>query len=284
MLVRRVCSLVECILVCLCACVGYGLATEGAVDWDALMSTKYAPWGCLGFLTTIVETPSGTFKRGLLRMTGVLLGSLSGWILLLICGKHHGWAHGLWLTVFDFLAVWISVDRTSPTNGFNPSWGYAMQLFTYQQTIIATEAYLGMADRDELVLARLVGQSVGIGTAVLISCLLIPTRANRCIRMKIADTLHCLHESLNALAEIVALQQEIHEPNIQLLDTWTAYEVSYNTCVISSESVWLYCALICMCIYFHMCMYVYMRMYVYVCVHMCIYVYVSVLKKVRANF
>lgn len=138
---------------------------EMNVDVPLVRVDKVVYWSMLGFLVTFTPTAQSTIKRAILRATGVLLGSLSGW-LVLICFPTWPYAHGCWLSVTASVVVFVS--SVGP-HGFHPSWGYAAQVFLFQQTIICVESYLsnGAYGANDIAKSRLVGQSIGILTALI---------------------------------------------------------------------------------------------------------------------
>lgn len=73
--------------------------------------------------------------------------------------------------------------------GFHPSYGYAFQLFTYTETIIIIEGFLGVGTRDELVVSRLLGQLIGIAAAALVTQLFWPSWAHKNTRQLLAKSL-----------------------------------------------------------------------------------------------
>lgn len=182
----------------------YAHISSEYANWDELISTRVGPWACLGFLVTLTPTVEGTVKRGIVRYCGVLLGTLSAW-LALVAFPRSPWGQGVWMCVTDFIMVWVAANKSTPLLGFNTAWGYAGQIFTWQQAIIIVPAYLKQADRDELALSRLVAQLIGITAAMLVSAIIIPTRCQRAARLHLADALHCLKESLAALVELAVI-------------------------------------------------------------------------------
>lgn len=206
------------------------------IDWNFLVSTKYAPWAALGFLVTIVETSGATFKRAGLRMLGVILGTASGWVLVTISDLLEpdkmkvSLLHGAWFVVFSFLAVYVGVDAFA--EAFNVHWGYAAALFTYQQVIVATSIHLSHLNKNETALARLGGQSWGILLAILFSFFIFPTRANAFVGSRLARALAESRENIRATFELCvgvpALAAAdgalgVRPETLKLRDRWLGY-------------------------------------------------------------
>lgn len=177
------------------------------------MTAKVAAWTSLGFLTTIFMTVEGTVHRAGLRLIGVVIGTLSGLLCLVIVGDRSIAGQITWIVVTVFISIWIGGNPVSAVLGYHPSWGYAAQVFTYQETIIIVEAYYSVQPRNELVAARFVGQFIGISTACLVSSLLVPNQANVTIRQCIVQALHCSTESVIAIAESLMLAAHVIDGN-----------------------------------------------------------------------
>lgn len=194
---------------------------------------KTAGWTCLGFLTAYVPTAEGTLRRGLLRLSGVVVGSFSAWLCLLLSDRLPGAGTRnyeatittfqiAWMVVTSFVAVFFTANRDQPLLGFRPSFGYGAQLFTYQQAIIILSVHNSAnLNRDEVVVERLLSQIFGIAFAIAISWLIVPTRANRATRLFTANALHharCFIESLIDTTRPTTPSQAKRPKNREIVD------------------------------------------------------------------
>lgn len=165
------------------------------------LASKVSSWTSLAYLTTIFMTVEGTVHRAGLRVIGVLTGSTCGYICLRIFGTSNKVGQIIWLIITTFAVCWIGGNPSSALLGYHPSWGYACQLFTYQQAIIVIEAFSGVQTANELVSTRLVAHVIGIGLACILSFLFFPNQANISVRLASAQVLHCNTQAVLAVAE-----------------------------------------------------------------------------------
>lgn len=134
-----------------------------------------------------------------MRILGTLLGAASALVCVAVCGKNTT-AIILYLLASYAVAVARAANPINALLGFNISWGYAAQLFTYTQTIIVIEATLGMDTIEDLAKTRVLGQLLGIGTALVCS-LMIFVRACPTTKARVADAFELLDAGLNELCE-----------------------------------------------------------------------------------
>lgn len=170
------------------------------------LSGKVAAWTCLGFIVCFYQTAEGTVKRAFLRFAGVLLGSFSAWLGLLIC-KHTPFWLTFWVAITTFVAVWLSANSSNPLLGFHPSYGYTFQLFTYQQMLIVSETYFSQQSTDELIVARITGQAVGI-TIALIFAFIFPSKSQSLNVDCLVQALHCTTRAAQLVLETTAASNE----------------------------------------------------------------------------
>lgn len=97
-------------------------------------------------------------KSGL-RILGTCSGCFSAWIALRLFPTNKE-ALITWLLVTYGIAVAFGSNPNNRLLGFNIAWGYAAQLFTYTQTIIVIEGYVGVASVSNLVVSRLLGSAL----------------------------------------------------------------------------------------------------------------------------
>lgn len=131
---------------------------------------RFSIWCVLGFLASFQPTLEGALMKSSLRILGTCFGCFSAWIALTLFPTNKE-ALITWLLVTYGIAVAFGSNPMNRLLGFNVVWGYAAQLFTYTQTIIVIECYVGVASVSNLVVSRLFGQLLGISVAVLMSCI-----------------------------------------------------------------------------------------------------------------
>lgn len=201
------------------------LEGNAKIDIGLLRIGKASSWTLLGFLTCLNSTLEGTLKRSCLRLIGVITGTFFAWLCLLAFPTNQ-LMHGVWLCVTEFIVVVLAAHPTMPQLGFHPSWGYAAQLFTYQQTIIVVESYLNPTryPRDEIVVQRLIGQCIGIGAAVLTALLVFPTRVTPACRHKLGDCIFSLRNMTESLINMSISSVNISQPDT----TWNQYFKKVN--------------------------------------------------------
>eukprot|EP00658_Telonema_sp_P-2_P026429 TRINITY_DN20670_c0_g1_i3.p1 TRINITY_DN20670_c0_g1~~TRINITY_DN20670_c0_g1_i3.p1 ORF type:complete len:346 (-),score=91.66 TRINITY_DN20670_c0_g1_i3:201-1238(-) len=148
--------------------------------------------------------------KSLLRAMGTCVGAFCAWFALAVLPDSKIWLIG-WLVMTFFVATLVSCDPVDPRLGFHPSFGYAFQLFTYTQTIIVVEGYIGVGSRDELVVSRLLGQLLGILSAVLVTHLLWPSWAQVDASILLAKTIRALPSALQSQPDNTRLLDEMDE-------------------------------------------------------------------------
>merc|ERR1719464_868230 len=144
----------------------------------------FSMWCCLGFIVSFQLTLEGTLHKAAMRACGTIAGVVCGWSAIQTVGTNNV---GLivWLLLSYVAAVWIAATPRNPLLGFNPSWGYAAQLFTYTETIIVIEAAIGLDEGGLLAIGRLLGQLTGISVAILVA-LLIRVHTRQVARERVA--------------------------------------------------------------------------------------------------
>eukprot|EP01054_Gregarina_sp_Poly1_P003497 Gregarina_sp_Poly_1__3496@NODE_2017_length_2849_cov_229_177570_g344_i1_p1_GENE_NODE_2017_length_2849_cov_229_177570_g344_i1NODE_2017_length_2849_cov_229_177570_g344_i1_p1_ORF_typecomplete_len752_score102_18FUSC_2/PF13515_6/1_3e04FUSC_2/PF13515_6/7_1e03FUSC_2/PF13515_6/1_2e11ALMT/PF11744_8/2_2e03ALMT/PF11744_8/4_6e09FUSC/PF04632_12/1_3e02FUSC/PF04632_12/2_4e03FUSC/PF04632_12/5_5e08FUSC/PF04632_12/8_2e02ArAE_1/PF06081_11/0_11ABC_membrane_3/PF13748_6/0_15ABC_membrane_3/PF13748_6/5e03_NODE_2017_leng len=171
------------------------------VDWGELVSSWLGPWAYFGFLATLSISLEGTVKRGLLRFCGAVLGTFAAWLCLVIFPR-SAWGQGIWMCIFDFAAVWFAAHNKTPLLSLDPTWGYGVQIFIWQQALIIVPAYLHQAAANELVISCLFSQIIGVSAAIAAAAVIAPTRCSRAVRLHLADAWFCLKESMVGLIEL----------------------------------------------------------------------------------
>lgn len=168
---------------------------------DLVLKGPLGGWTVLGFFTCFCLTWQATLKRSLIRLSGIGLGCLNGWLCLKACG-YTAWAQCLWLCVTLFIAAFIYADSRSPRVAANARWGYAGQVFTYTSTILVTETHLRQSTMNEIVVQRILGHCVGIGCSAICALLIFPVSIRRALRKMAADRFPCITDTLAAVCEI----------------------------------------------------------------------------------
>lgn len=119
----------------------------------------------------------GTFKRGLARILGTLLGGFAAWIGVLLCSwSLHGtspinpYAFAVWLSAMALIAVRIGLNQ-GPAALMGPNYdvGFISQFFAMLLSVISLQAYLGVGDIEDLFLNRIVATITGVLAAVLVA-------------------------------------------------------------------------------------------------------------------
>jgi hypothetical protein len=172
-----------------------GWAEFGITDMEKQIHLRghFSYWAVLGFIVSYTPTLEGAVLRSTMRALGTFGAALAAWAGVAICGPTNHTALIIWLLVSYALAVAVGANPRNPLYGFNLSWGYAAQVFTYSQTIIVVEAAVGIGEDESLALSRLLAQLVGISTALLMSvCVWVRTRTAAKTRIAHAFTLLAL--------------------------------------------------------------------------------------------
>jgi len=163
------------------------------------MKGKFCTWCVLGFIVSFQNTLEGALHKSAMRILGTLLGAASGWVCVAVCGKNTT-AIIVYLLASYAVAVARAANPINALLGFNISWGYAAQLFTYTQTIIVIEATIGIDTIEDLAKTRVLGQLLGIGTALVCSFMVF-VRAGPTAKARVADAFELLDAGLNDLCE-----------------------------------------------------------------------------------
>lgn len=156
-------------------------------------------WAVLGFIVSYTPTLEGAVHRSGLRAMGTIAGSGAAWLGVTIFGPDNHTALIIWLLLSYALAVGAGANSQNKLLGFNLSWGYAAQLFTYTQTIIVVEAALGIGSAGMLTASRLLAQLLGIVVALLMSVLLW-VRAGAAAKQRIAHGLELCASAMEQLS------------------------------------------------------------------------------------
>jgi len=140
---------------------------------------RFSGWFPLGFITTFSITLEGSVHKGALRALGTCAGAFSAWLALLLLESS---IYGLitWMCVTNFVAYLTTTHPGNPLLGTNPTYGYAVHLFSITQAIIVISTYRELGDRDQLALNRMVANICGIVTSIIVSAI-IPFKTNKTV-------------------------------------------------------------------------------------------------------
>jgi hypothetical protein len=160
------------------------------------MTTKVSSWTILAFLTTFYSTYEGTFRRSILRLTGMFIGSILGFLCVTIFGIDNKIPQIIWVIITTFIVCYISGNSKNPLLGFDPSWGYACQLFLYQQGIIIFESFAQLQTAKDLLVSRIIANLIGVATSLFMSFIIFPTSAENCLGFLVKQVLNATHQGM----------------------------------------------------------------------------------------
>jgi len=163
------------------------------------MKGKFAVWSVLGFIVSFQATLEGALHKASMRALGTCLGAGCAYLCVLVCGKNVP-ALMAWLLISYAIAVARGANPINALLGFNLSWGYAAQLFTYTETIIVVEATIGIDTLNVLTSSRLLGQLLGIAVAIVCS-FIVQVRARPNTQARIAEAFDLLALGMDELSE-----------------------------------------------------------------------------------
>jgi len=139
-------------------------------------------------------------QKSLLRVAGTVLGALSALLCAHICQKNVA-GNITYLLISYAIAVARGANPINALLGFNLQWGYAAQLFTYTETIIVVEAFLGIDTINALVISRMGGQMLGIFVALICSTL-VWVRTRTVTQQRIAEAFECCAGGIGLMREV----------------------------------------------------------------------------------
>jgi hypothetical protein len=181
----------------------WGTDSPSRHDNQLGIAGKFASWAALGFLVGLMPSPENTLHKTMLRIVGTLAGGLMALAAVGVCGSDNSTGLLVWLVCTLGVSVAVSCHAEDPLLGYNVSYGYAFQLFTYTQAIVVIEAYHQVSSVGQLFVSRVFGQLVGTLVAVAISHVVLPTSANDDILSQIIAVTQRLQVLFSALTEEV---------------------------------------------------------------------------------
>jgi len=139
-----------------------------------ILPGSFAGWQGVAFIITLQGNAEATLKKGLLRMAGTLLGGVIGG-LGAYAGLFSSPALVCIVVLVNMAVVWVT--PTPPFTRFpvnSTDYEYAIQSTGITCNLILFVKLSGPADLTRVVLARVVSQVIGIGTAIAIACCCFP--------------------------------------------------------------------------------------------------------------
>ncbi|KAL3906711.1 MAG: hypothetical protein SGILL_009164 [Bacillariaceae sp.] len=150
--------------------------TDLGIGTDA---SYYSGWHLLGYAFALRPTSGGTFKKGLARELGTILGAFIAWLGAIICAGTFDEGATLnpygvvaWLTVTNMIAIYF-VTFSGPKAYFGPipDNKFPIMYFVMTNSMLLLEIDDGSGDRDAIVINRIIATATGVVMAILITSL-----------------------------------------------------------------------------------------------------------------
>ena len=135
-------------------------------------------WAIASYCFATTQTTEGSVKKGILRMTGTIVGSFSAWLALTVCeddryDKLYN-VPGLvaWMTITSIFATYVSTERGfSARISLSNDYAFGPIYFLIAQIIIVcnTIYFSGPQGRDAMVVNRLFSNLVGIFMSMILA-------------------------------------------------------------------------------------------------------------------
>lgn len=158
--------------------VGYRNFSIDTGEETLLEPQLYSGWHLLAYVFATTPTCEGSFKKGLQRALGTVIGGFSAWLGLIVCsGSYHSEADAnvyalvAWLTVSTAVASYFSVDSGMKAfMGPSPENGYAGMYYILTQSLIIMRVEVANSGtRNQIVVNRVVANLTGVAMAMIVA-------------------------------------------------------------------------------------------------------------------
>ena len=180
--------------------------TDLGIGTDA---SYYSGWHLLGYAYSLRPTSGGTFKKGLARELGTIVGAFAAWLGAIICAGTFDEGAALnpygvvaYLIVTNMVAMYF-VTFSGPKAYFGPipDNQYPIMYFVMTNSLILLEVEGGNGDRDAIVINRIIATATGVVMAILITSIPPQIKGYDSDRVQryydsLKDTMVCLLENL----------------------------------------------------------------------------------------
>jgi len=205
--------------------VGYREFAIGLGEETQLVPRLYAGWHLLAYIFATTPTCEGSFKKGLQRAFGTVIGGFSAWLGLIVCsGSYDSDAevnpYGLvtWLTVTTAVASFFTLEDgnqafmgPSPQNGFSGLY-YILTQSLIIMRVVVTES----GTRNQIAVNRIVANLSGVAMAMIVA--FIPPQVHgtdpehikalfRCERAAVSE---CADLLVDIKAETATKLEQVH--------------------------------------------------------------------------
>ena len=147
--------------------------------------TVFSGWVFYAYAFAWRPTVEGTFKKGVQRTFGVLLGGFLGWLGVIVCSGFtndddadpNPYGLVVWITVFTVIGAYYGVEKGMAAHfGMNKDHGYVVAYYLETLTLIPMEVYIGAGHNNDVTANRIASCVVGVLMAIILT--LIPPHVN----------------------------------------------------------------------------------------------------------